>query len=105
MDINNFSGNFTYPKDLNKTSVKFINYTKNIFPSNKIFSNMSIQDYIYFNKILKNVIKSTDYKLCDNYLENYNCNISSLESVLKIDKIDENKFSLSTKIKKKLICH
>ena len=64
---------------------------------------MSIDDYLYFNKILKNVIKSDDCSICNEYLSNYNCNISSLESVLKIDKIDENKFSLSTKIKKKIM--
>ena len=29
---------YNYPKDLNKTSIKCINYTKNISPSNKIFT-------------------------------------------------------------------
>ena len=103
IDINKFYGSFTYPKDLNRTTIRCINYTKNICQSNKIFTNMSIDDYLYFNKILKNVIKSDDYSICNEYLNNYNCNISSLESVLKIDKIDENKFSLSTKINKKII--
>ena len=103
LDINKFSGVFTYPKDLNKTSIRFINYTKNICQSNKIFTNMTIEDYLYFNKILKNVIKSDDYKICNEYFSNYSCNISSLESMLKIDKIDENKFILSTKVKKKII--
>jgi nucleoside-triphosphatase THEP1 len=102
-DINNFSSSFTYPKDLNKTSIRFINYTKNIYQSNKIFNNMSIEDYLYFNKIFKNIIKSNDYKVCSDYLDKYNCNISNIETVLKIDKIDENKFTLSTKVKKKII--
>ena len=103
IDIDKFSGTFTYPKDLNKTSIRYINYTKNICQSNKIFTNMSIDDYLYFNKVLKNIINSDDYKICNDYLSSYNCNIASLESVLKIDKIDENKFSLSTKVKKKIM--
>ncbi len=64
---------------------------------------MSIEDYLYFNKIFKNIIKSNDYKVCSDYLDKYNCNISNIETVLKIDKIDENKFTLSTKVKKKII--
>lgn len=103
IESNKFGGTFTYPKDLNKTSIRCINYTKNICPSNKIFRNMDIDDYMYFNKIIKNIIKSGEYKHCNDILSNYNCNISLLESVLKIDKIDENKFGLSTKIKKKII--
>ena len=102
IDSNKFGGTFTYPKDLNKTSIRCINYTKNICPSNKIFRNMDINDYMYINKIVKNIIKFGEYKYCNDLLSNYNCNISSLESVLKIDKIDENKFGLSTKIKKKI---
>jgi hypothetical protein len=103
IDINKFNGYYEYPKDLNKTSIRCINFTKNINPANKVFSGMSINDYLYFNKIIRNVIKSEDYEKCDNYLEDYNCNISLLESVLKINKIDENKFSLSTKTKKKIL--
>lgn len=103
IDINKFDCYFEYPKDLNKTSIRCINYTKNINPSNKVFTGMSINDYLYFNKIIRNIIKSNDLDKCDKYLEDYNCNISLLESVLKINKIDENKFSLSTKIKKKIL--
>ena len=64
---------------------------------------ISYNCFLYFNKIIRNIIKSNDLDKCDKYLEDYNCNISLLESVLKINKIDENKFSLSTKIKKKIL--
>ncbi len=103
ININKFDSFFDYPKDLNKTSIRCINYTKNISQSNKIFTDMTINDYVYFNKIIKNVINSNDLNKCNEYLKGYDCNISSLESVLKINKIDENKFALSTKIKKKIL--
>ncbi len=102
-NINKFDGFFDYPKDLNKTSIRCINYTKNINPSNKVFTGMSINDYLYFNKIIRSVINSNELNKCNDYMDKYNCNISLLESVLKINKIDENKFSLSTKIKKKIL--
>lgn len=103
INMNKFTSYFEYPKDLNKTSIRCINHTKNINPSNKVFTGMSINDYLYFNKIIRTVIKSNDFEKCNEYLKDYDCNISLLESVLKINKIDENKFSLSTKIKKKLL--
>jgi len=103
IDINKIDSNFTYPKDLNKTSIRYINYTKNICQAGKTFNNMTINDYLYFNKLLKKIIHTEDYKLFNEYLSEYKTNISTIESVLKIDKIDKNKFILSTKIKNKIL--
>jgi len=103
INYNNFSAKFEYPYDLNKTSIRYINFTKNINPSNKIFKNMNINDYLYLNKMLRGLINSNKLELSNDYLDGYNCSIQILESVLKIDKINGNKYLLTTKLKKKIL--
>ena len=98
-----FNGYFKYPNDLNKTSIRHINYTKNICPSNKIFKNMNINDYIYINNIVRNIINSNSSSLCNDFFDKYNCSISTFESLLKIDKINGVKYALTTKMKKKIL--
>jgi hypothetical protein len=98
-----FNGYFKYPNDLNKTSIRHINYTKNICPSNKIFKNMNINDYIYINNVIRNLINSNSSTLCNDFFEKYNCSISTFESLLKIDKINGVKYTLTTKMKKKIL--
>ena len=102
-NYNNFSTNFIYPCDLNKTSIRYINFTKNISQSNKIFKNMEINDYLYLNKIIRGLIYSNKSSLCNEYLNGYNCSIQVLESVLKIDKINGVKYNITTKLKKKIL--
>jgi hypothetical protein len=103
LNYNQFNGYFKYPHDLNKTSIRHINYTKNIAPSNKIFKNMNINDFLYLNKIVKNVLLSNSTDLCNEYFKDYECPINIFESLLKIDKINGNKYILTTKIKKKIL--
>jgi hypothetical protein len=103
INYNQFNGYFTYPNDLNKTSIRHINYTKNIYPSNKIFKNMNINDFLYLNKIIRNILFSQSSNKCNEYFENYKCPINIFESLLKIDKISGNKYTLTTKIKKKIL--
>ncbi len=103
LNYNAFSANFIYPCDLNKTSIRFINFTKNISQANKIFKNMEINDYLFLNKIIRGLIYSNKSDLCNEYLNKYNCSIQILESVLKIDKINGIKYNITTKLKKKIL--
>lgn len=102
-NYNNFQGNFGYPYDLNKTSIRFINYTKNINPAKKVFKNMSINDFLHINKLSKSIIKINKFSEYNELLKGYNCNLQILESVLKIDKINGVKYAISTKTRNKII--
>jgi len=103
LNLDYFNHPLSFPLDLNKTSIKHINYTKNIIPSNSYFKNMDLNDFIYLNKILKGVIKIENYPAIDELMDGYKCDLSILESVLKINKLNHTKFLLSTKIKKKIL--
>jgi hypothetical protein len=91
-----------FPLDLNKTSIKFINYTKNIIPSNEYFKNMKLDDYIYLNKIIKGLLETDNYNKINELVSGYNIDLNGIESVLKINKLNGEKFTISTKIKKSL---
>ena len=91
-----------FPLDLNKTSIKFINYTKNIVPSNEHFKNMKLDDYIFLNKILKGLLETENYNKINELIQGYNIDINGIESVLKINKLNGEKFTISTKMKKAL---
>jgi len=95
-----FNINFTV--DLNKTSIKNIN-KKNIFNTNKCFDNMNIFDYIYMNKILRELISESKIEECVKLLSGYNIGLEHIESLLKIDKIKNTKTSLTGKQKKEFI--
>ncbi len=64
---------------------------------------MNINDYIYINNIVRNNIISKSSNLCNDFFEKYNCNISTFESLLKIDKINGIKYAITTKMKKKIL--
>jgi DNA polymerase III delta prime subunit len=103
LNLDYFNHSFSFPLDLNKTSIKHINYTKNIIPSNSYFKNMNLNDFIYLNKILKGVIEIENYNAINELIDGYQCELPIIESVLKINKLNHTKFLLSTKIKKKII--
>jgi len=90
----------SFPLDLNKTSIKHINYTKNIIPSTLHFKNMKLDDYIYLNKILKGLLQTENYDKINELMKGYNIDINGIESVLKINKLNGEKFVISTKLKK-----
>lgn len=96
---NNF---YTFPTDLNKTSNRKKNYKKNILNVNNVFSNINVNDYIYINKILGNLLISRNYTECNNIIQRYNITPDIFESMLKIDK-SYNKSSLNFLIKKNII--
>jgi hypothetical protein len=103
ISIEKYNSYFSFPLDLNKTSIKHINYSKNIIPSNKYFKNMNINDYINLDKIIKGLIKVGDYEELNNLIDKYKLNISAIESVLKINKLNGEKFVIPNKIKKLII--
>lgn len=90
-----------FPADLNRTSIKKIN-KKNINNTNKYFDNMYIFDYIYINNIFNKILKNDDLDECVKILNEYNINLEYIDSLLKIDKIKNDKMILSSKQKKKL---
>ena len=103
LKLDKFNSYFSFPLDLNKTSIKHINYSKNIVPSNKYFKNMNINDYINLNKIIKGLIKIDDYVTLNTLIDKYNLNMAAIESVLKINKLKGEKFILANKVKKMII--
>lgn len=91
-----------FTSDLNKTSIKKIN-KKNINNANKCFKNMQIMDYIYINKLIKNLIENNEINKCVNFFNNYNIKLEHIESLLKIDKINSTKNNLASKQKKEFL--
>ena len=61
---------------------------------------MKLSDYMYFNKIIYGLIKSEQYDEINKLIKEYNIDITIIESILKINKLTVDKFSISTKIKK-----
>lgn len=88
-----------FTTDLNKTSIKKIN-RKNINNTNKCFKNMSIMDYIYINKIVWSLINEGEIEECVNLMRGYNIKLEHIESLLKIDKIENAKRTLTSKQRK-----
>lgn len=85
-----------FPKDLNKTSIKKIN-KKNIDNANKCIINKNIIDYIYICKIVKQLIKNNKLKECSQLLKPHGIKLEHIESLLKIEKIQYNNPTNSTK--------
>ena len=64
---------------------------------------MTIDDFIYFNKLTTNTINTNNFDLLNDYLSDYNCDPIVLDSVLKINKIDSSVCNkLTNKIKKNI---
>jgi len=95
-----------FPDDLNRTSIRRIN-KRNIVNSNNCIKNMNIEDFIKANKLIRNLIYDDKIQDCVNIFEGYSAEIKNIESILKIDKTDdqttdEPKKILSGLIKKKI---
>lgn len=77
-----------YPKDLNRTSTRCINYKKNIKPANEYFSDMSIDDYVMVVKLIKDLLEDDRDEECKEILKGYNLSAQGIMYVLKMDKIN-----------------
>ena len=75
-----------FATDLNKTSIKKIN-KRNINNANKCMENMDIMDYIYINKIVKDLLKDGNIEVCSKLFRGYDIKLEHIESLLKIDKL------------------
>jgi DNA polymerase III delta prime subunit len=98
---NTFIPHLDFPVDLNRTSIKKIN-KKQIGKLRKCFKCLDIEDYIYMNRIIKTLFETDDIELCNELLNGYNCTLNNIESVLKIDKIEDGKYAIPANIKKRL---
>jgi hypothetical protein len=87
-----------FSSDLNKTSLKNIN-RKNIITLQQYLPNKSLDDLMYLNKMLYNLMNRTDYSLVVKIIKEYKLNFKLLETILKIDKI-VTKLILNPKLKK-----
>jgi len=87
-----------FSSDLNQTSLKNIN-KKQISNLQKIFSYKSFNDIININKIIYNLVK--DSKMFEVYeiMKDYDTNIKTIETLIKIDKTLP-KIAISQKNKK-----
>lgn len=104
--------NTEYPLDLNRTSIRNIN-KKNINNVKDYFPDFRIMDYLYLNNLMKKLVTENRYEECINLLKDYKVIPSAnnndtkmsariIESLLKIDKINDDKFSLTPKQKREI---
>jgi len=89
-----------FPHDLNRTSIKKIN-KKNVVNSNNCLKNFEIGDFICANKLIKQMIADDRIGECAGLFKDYGAKVENIESILKIEKINETKTSLPTQVKKK----
>jgi hypothetical protein len=90
-----------YPKDLNRTSTRCINY-KNVKFANKYFNNMNIDDYVYTTNIINLLLNDNRIDECKELLSDYNLDYRGIMYVLRIDKINGAKKDISKTIEKKV---
>ena len=90
-----------YPKDLNRTSTRCINY-KNIKSANEYFQNMNIDDYILAAKIVKHTLEDKNINECEKLIKDYKLTAQSIMYVLKIDKINGTKKDVPKYIEKRV---
>jgi len=90
-----------FPYDLNRTSIKQIN-KRNVTNSNGCLKNMEIKDFIFANRLIRQLIADHKIEECADLFSKYGAKVENIESILKIDKINETKTVIPTQIKKKL---
>lgn len=90
-----------YPKDLNRTSTRCINY-KNVKSANEYFQDMSIDDYVLMAKFIKSLLEDGRIDECEQILKSYNLTAQGIMYVLKIDKINETRKNIPKTIENKV---
>lgn len=91
-----------YPKDLNRTSTKCINYKKNIKPANEYFRDMTIDDYVMLVKLIRSLLEDNRDKECAELLKGYNLTSQAIMYVLKLDKINGTRKDVPKNIENKV---
>jgi DNA replication protein DnaC len=95
-----------FPDDLNRTSIKRIN-KRNVVNSNNCIKNMNVEDFIKANKLIRKLIADEKIKECAEIFKGYSAKVENIESILKIDKISDQKLVdpkkiISNSVKKQL---
>lgn len=90
-----------YPKDLNRTSTRCINY-KNVKFANEYFRDMTTEDYVLAVKLIKSLLEDNRVAECENILKEYKLTAQGIMYVLKIDKINGTRKDVSKSIEKKV---
>lgn len=90
-----------YPKDLNRTSTKRINY-KNVKFANNYFRNMEIDDYIYCIKLVRELLQDDRIEECKKLLSEYKVTSVAIRKLLSIDKINGTKKDIPKDMEKKI---
>ena len=88
----------SFSSDLNKTSLKNIN-RKNILTLKKSIFNKNLDDLIFINKIITNMVLNKKYEEVRQVRLEYNLSIKDIEIILKLNKMKE-KIVLTSKMKK-----
>lgn len=90
-----------YPKDLNRTSTRCINY-KNVKIANEYFKDMTIEDYVLAVKLIRSLLEDGRSEDCEKIVKEYNLTAQGIMYVLKIDKINGTRKDVSKYIEKKV---
>lgn len=91
---------YRYTQDYNKTSIKKIN-NKVIKKAqeNPFLKKVQIYDFLYIASILKTLILNRDFEKIAELMKPYKLKLKEIESIIKIDKINKPKTTLTGKQK------
>ena len=103
-NVNNARTMLEFPYDLNRTSIKNINKNNIIkLKAYKQLSDKDINDYMYMTHIVRRKFSNENDVVGINdmikTLRKYDIKNDNIDALLKIDKIDETKFTMPTKYK------
>ena len=89
---------YEYTQDYNKTSIKKIN-NKVIKKAqeNPFLKKVSIYDFLYIASILKTLFERKDFEAVTHLMKPYGLKLKEIESIIKIDKINKSKTTLTGK--------
>lgn len=90
-----------FPKDLNRTSTRKINF-KNIKSASEFFNDMSVSDYIRASQLIRQLLEDGRVSECEELIKRYNLTQAGVMYVLKIDKIMGTKKAISKDVERKV---
>lgn len=78
---------FEFPQDLNKTSIKKINFNKHIAPTKRALNDKNEFDCLFINNIICKMLLNGKLDECVTLLQQYTTNANIMDSLLKVDKV------------------
>lgn len=94
----------TFPLDLNRTSIKYIN-VRNVKHASQDFPWMNISDFIYVKTILRKLLDEENYEEYEKILSGYKATPTGVQAVIKVDKILNTKTSIPTSVVRRINQH